>query len=89
MIEWITEPRLSLSLITLLSLLVNAITIYRWISEKKEKNRINEQACHMIRGLALANTRRGAMIINRIQALKSQGKQNEEAMIFLENMYLY
>jgi rubrerythrin len=87
LVKWITEPTLSLSFITLLSLLVNAVTIYRWISGSKKQNRVNDQAFHMIRGLALASTRRSAMIVNRIRALEKEGKQNEEAMIFLENMY--
>ncbi|MFH0787709.1 MAG: hypothetical protein V2B13_08840 [Pseudomonadota bacterium] len=87
MVDLITAPSLSLSVITLLSLLINAVTIYRWISEKKDQNRINDQAFHMVMGLALANIKRGSMIVNRIKALTEQGKQNEEAMIFLENMY--
>lgn len=63
------------------------MTIYQWITENKEKKKLNDQAFHMIMGLALANTRRGSMIVNRIKALQEQGKQNEESMIFLENMY--
>ena len=85
--SWFTDPTFSISLITLISLLVNAVTIYRWIIESKVKKEQNDQAFHMIMGLALANTRRGSMIVNRIRVLQEQGKQNEESMIFLENMY--
>jgi hypothetical protein len=81
------DPTFSISVITLISLLVNAVTIYRWITEYKIKKKQNDQAFHMIMGLALANTRRGSMIVNRMNALKEQGKQNDESMIFLENMY--
>lgn len=87
MFEWLTKPSISLSLITLISLLVNAVTIYRWVSEHRKRAKVNDQAFQMVRGLALANTRRSNVIVTRIRSLESQGKQDEEAMIFLENMY--
>lgn len=83
----ITDPVLAISLITLISLLVNAVTIYRWISESRKQTRINDQAFEMIRGLALGSTRRCNMIVQRIRSLEQRGKTDEEAMIFLENMY--
>ena len=80
------EP-ITLSSITLISLLVNAVTIYRWFMEHKNREKVNDQAFHMIRGLALANTRRANMTVRRIQTLEAEGKLNEESMIFLENIY--
>lgn len=85
--EAITDPVLKISLISLISLLVNAVTIYRWISESRKQTRINDQAFEMIRGLALGNTRRCNMIVQRIRSLEQRGKTDEDAMIFLENMY--
>jgi len=78
---------LSISLVTLISLMVNGVTIYQWISRKNEIDEKNNQAYEMIRGLALASTRRGAMINRRLKILQDEGKINEESMIFLENMY--
>lgn len=87
MIESLTSASISLSVITLVSLLINAITIYRWITDYLNKEKVNDQAFHMIRGLALANTRRVNMTVRRIQALEKENKLNEEVMIFLENIY--
>lgn len=87
MLEWLTAPNLSMSMITLVSLLVNAVTIFRWVTESREKSRLNDQAFHMVMGLAHASTKRANMIVKRINALQDQGKSNEESMIFLENMY--
>ena len=64
--SFLEDPTISISIITLISLIVNAVTIYRWIIEHKVKKKQNDQAFHMIMGLALANTRRGSMIVNRI-----------------------
>jgi len=87
MIEWLISDSLSLSFITLISLLVNAVTIYKWVSDNKDKSIMNNQAYEMVRGLALANSKRANMIVTRINALKEQSKDHEEAMIFLENTY--
>ena len=78
---------ISISLLALISLLVNAVTIYRWIMDYRTREKINDQAFHMIRGLALANTRRANMTVRRIQTLEQENKLNEESMIFLENIY--
>ena len=48
---------------------------------------MNDQAFQMIKGLALASTRRCNVVVGRINSLRDQGKQDDEAMIFLENMY--
>ena len=37
--------------------------------------------------LANANTQRTTMIVRRIKALKQQGKDNDQVMLLLENMY--
>jgi len=87
MMEWIIQPSISISIITLISLVVNAVTIYRWVSERSREAKINDQAFHMVRGLALANTKRVSVIVKRIQSLESQGKQDTDGMIFLENMW--
>ena len=78
---------LPIDLITLISLLVNAVTIYKWIVDKEDRKKTNEQAFHMVRGLALANTRRGGMIVNQIQALQAQDQPNGPMMMLLQNMY--
>ena len=85
--DWFISNNLTLSLLTLISLLVNAITIYRWISEWLKQTKINDQAFEMIRGLALAGTRRVNMVVRRISALETKETPDKEAIIFLENMY--
>ena len=85
--EWLISENMTLSILTLVSLLVNAVTIYKWVSEALKQTKINDQAFEMIRGLALASTRRANMIVRRIDAQEAKGVPDQEAMIFLENMY--
>ncbi len=85
--DLLTSNSISLSLLTIISLIVNGITIYKWFSDRKKQDNINNQAYEMLRGLALGNTRRVNMIVKRIDILKKQESENEEFMIFLENMW--
>src|SRR5688572_19616005 len=85
--EWLVSENMTLSILTLVSLLINAVTIYKWVSEALNQTKINDQAFEMIRGLALASTKRANMIVRRIDAQAAKGVPDQEAMIFLENMY--
>lgn len=87
LVELFTEPMITLSVLTVVSLLVNAVTIYRWVTDYKNREKLNDQAFHMIRGLALSHVRRGTMVVRRIRALEQEQKLNSEAMVFLENIY--
>ncbi len=87
MMDFLTTSNISLSLITLISLLVNAVTIFRWISGSRNEKNINEQSFHMVMGLAFANSKKSNMISSRMITLKKDGKENHEVMLILENMY--
>lgn len=77
----------TLALITLVSLVVNAVTIYRWVSDYLNREALNDQAFHMLYGLAKSVSKRVSMIVKRTNLLKEQERENEESMIFLENMW--
>jgi hypothetical protein len=77
----------TISVVTIISLIVNAITIYRWIADYLHKESLNDQAFHMLMGLAHSLTKRVSMIVRRMDILKSQDRINDESMIFLENMW--
>lgn len=87
MIETLNAENISVSLITLLSLIVNAVTIYHWISQKKREKSQNKQAFHLLMGLAHSTNKRTSMIVQRIKSLKEEGRVNDDSMIFLENMW--
>ena len=73
--------------ITLVSLLVNAVTIYKWMTDSRARKKSNDQAFHMVMGLALANTRRGGMVVNQIQSFQSQANRDDGSLMLLQNMY--
>lgn len=85
--DFFTSPFLSFSIITFISLLVNAITIYKLWSDKHDHDRINDQAFQMIRGLALGACQRGRMFVERMTQLRAQNDNDNEKMMFLENSY--
>lgn len=87
MIEELNSNNLSISLITLISLIVNAVTIYHWVSQNKQIKNLNKQSFHLLLGLAHSANKRSTMIVQRINSLKEQGRTSEESMIFLENMW--
>ncbi|WP_139169632.1 hypothetical protein [Microbulbifer yueqingensis] len=87
MVEILNANNVSLSLITLLSLVVNAVTIYHWISQEKREKSQNKQAFHLLMGLAHSTNKRSSMIVRRIESLKEEGRVNDDSMIFLENMW--
>ena len=78
---------ITLSLLTLISLGVNVLTIYRWVLDYKNKETLNDQAFHMLIGLANSVSKKVGMIVRRIDILKEQDRENDESMIFLENMW--
>lgn len=87
MIDFLTAESMTLSVITLISLVINGVTIYRWIADYRDRERINDQSFHMIRGLALASTRRANMTVRRIQALEKTEQPNEQAITALQDIY--
>jgi len=78
---------ITISIITLVSLAINAITIYKWISDYSRREELNDQAFHMLIGLAQSVSKRVSMIVKRTNILNEEEKPNTESMIFLENMW--
>jgi hypothetical protein len=78
---------ITISIITLVSLVINAITIYKWVSDYLRREQLNDQAFHMLVGLAQSVSKRVSMIVKRTNILNEQDKPNVESMIFLENMW--
>ncbi|MGJ8689990.1 MAG: hypothetical protein ACSHXZ_10755 [Gammaproteobacteria bacterium] len=85
--EIVNSGGITLSLLTLLSLGINVLTIYRWIADHLNKESQNDQAFHMLIGLANSVNKRTLMIAQRMKALKSQDRGNADGMVFLENMW--
>lgn len=83
----IVEKEITLSVVTIISLGINAVTIYRWINDYFRREALNDQAFHMLNGLAKSISTRVSMIVKRIKILQEQDKENDESMIFLENMW--
>ncbi|MCG7895321.1 MAG: hypothetical protein JAZ12_12790 [Candidatus Thiodiazotropha taylori] len=81
------DKEVTLSVITIISLVVNAVTIYRWIADYLHRETLNDQAFHMLTGLAKSMSKRVSMIVKRINMLQEQNKENDDSMIFLENMW--
>lgn len=78
---------ITISIITLVSLVINAITIYKWVSDYLRREQLNDQAFHMLVGLAQSVSKRVSMIVKRTNILNEQDQPNIESMIFLENMW--
>jgi len=87
MLELLNGENISISFITLLSLVVNAVTIYHWFSQAKKEKNHNKQAFHLLMGLAHSANKRSSMIVRRIDLLKADNRSNDDSMIFLENMW--
>jgi hypothetical protein len=81
------DKEITLSVVTIISLVVNAVTIYRWVADYLHRESLNDQAYHMLTGLAKSISKRVSMIVKRINILQEQNKNNDDSMIFLENMW--
>lgn len=87
MTESLPSGAITIGVITLISLAINIVTIYRWIADYLQRESRNDQAFHMIMGLANSVTKRTGMVVRRINIMKEQGRDNEESMILLENAW--
>lgn len=87
MTESLPSGAITVGVITLISLAINIVTIYRWVADYLQRESRNDQAFHMIMGLANSVTKRTGMVVRRINIMKEQGRDNEESMILLENAW--
>lgn len=81
------NTEITIGLITLISLGINVVTIYRWVSDYLKREAQNDQAHHMLIGLANSVAKRVSMIVKRMDSLELQKRSNDETMILLENMW--
>ena len=82
-----SDPMITISLVTIISLGVNVLTIYRWVADHLNKEAQNDQAFHMLLGLANSVAKRVSMIVKRTNIMNAKNTESEEMMILLENMW--